>query len=590
MNEQLAGMDRLGVKKRIVVRKPPDTPCDFPPDLHPVMRRILAARNIRSPKDLDHSLKALPQPQLLQGMDIMVPQLIEAIEHRSRLLVVADFDADGATSCAVAKRGLEMLGATNVRYLVPDRFRFGYGLTPEIVEVASRQLPDLILTVDNGISSLEGVKAARERGIKVLITDHHLPGRLLPEADAIVNPNLPGDLFPGKSLAGVGVMFYVLSALRKAMRESGWFRRHSIAEPNLAVLLDLVALGTVADVVELDQINRILVYQGLQRIRRGFAQPGVNALLQVAGRALETLNAADLGFAVGPRLNAAGRLDNMALGIECLLSDDFDAALGMAEELDTLNRNRREIESRMKEQALTQLDVGEFQQQADLPAGICLYDDSWHQGVVGIIASRIKDRVQRPVIAFAPVGDGAIKGSARSVDGIHIRDVLSEIAARHPRLLNKFGGHAMAAGLSIQLSDFAEFSSVFAEALKCHGGDFEVEPTIYTDGILTWTDLNLEFAELLQRIAPWGKGFPEPLFQGDFDVVESRVLKEKHVKFALCLGRREPILDGIAFFAEQPESWLAVDKIRLTYRLAVNEFRNLRKLQLIIEYMEPLDC
>ena len=581
-------MDRISLKKRIVVREPLISLCEFPAEIHPVIRRILATRKLSSPKDLDHSLNRLPRPQMFLGMDNMVAKLIEAIEQHLRILIVADFDADGATSCAVAKRGLEMLGAAEVQYLVPDRFRFGYGLTPEIVEVASQQQPDFILTVDNGISSLDGVKAARACGIQVLVTDHHLPGKQLPEADAIVNPNLPGDSFPSKALAGVGVMFYVLSALRKALRESGWFQRHSIAEPNLAALLDLVALGTVADVVELDQTNRILVQQGLQRIRRGFAHPGIKALLQVAGRKLETLSAADLGFAIGPRLNAAGRLDNMALGIECLLSDDYEVALGMAEQLDCLNQNRREIESRMKEQALSQLSAEAFQEQGELAAGICLYDETWHQGVVGIIASRIKDRVHRPVIAFAPVGDGTIKGSARSVDGIHIRDVLSEIATLNPHLLNKFGGHAMAAGLSIQWSDFAEFSSAFDCAIKRHNPDFGAEPVIYTDGELSGADLTLEFAETLQEIAPWGKGFPEPQFQGDFEVLDCRVLKDQHVKFGLRLSGQSLVLDGIAFFADQPQEWLCVERIRLVYRLAVNEFRNLRKVQLMIEYMEAL--
>ncbi|MGH8551160.1 MAG: single-stranded-DNA-specific exonuclease RecJ [Methylococcales bacterium] len=562
---------------------------DFSDDCHPVIRRICATRNIRSEKDLDHSLKHLPDPGLFTGMETMVAHLMEAIDRRSRVLIVADFDADGATSCALAKRGLEMLGAAEVLYTVPDRFRFGYGLTPEIVDVASLERPDILLTVDNGISSLEGVEAARDRGIKVLITDHHLPGIELPDADAIVNPNLPGDPFPSKSLAGVGVMFYVLSALRKALRESGRFHRLLIPEPNLACLLDFVALGTVADVVELDHINRILVHQGLQRIRKGLAHPGIQAILQVAGRSIETLTASDLGFSVGPRLNAAGRLENMALGIECLLAEHPDEALRMAEKLDSLNQDRREIESRMQDQALDLLDSRNFQAQADLPDGICLHDERWHQGVVGIIASRIKDRVNRPVIAFASAGDGLIKGSARSIPGIHIRDVLSEIAALYPHLLSKFGGHAMAAGLSLQLSDFPEFSSVFAEVVKNRGLGFDAEPVIYTDGSLSSAELTLEFAKLLQRIAPWGHGFPEPLFRGDFEVLESRVLKEKHVKFDLCIPEQDQIFDGIAFFAEQPEEWLEVGKIRLVYRLAINEFRNSRKVQLMIEYMEALE-
>jgi single-stranded-DNA-specific exonuclease len=581
--------NRPQAKKRVVERTPIDSGLEFLDDCHPVIRRIWSTRNIGSEEELDHSLSGLPDPGLLTGMGNIVAHLIQAIECRSRVLIVADFDADGATSCAVAKLGLEMLGAVEVLYTVPDRFRFGYGLTPEIVEVASRERPDILLTVDNGISSIEGVKAARDRGIKVLITDHHLPGTELPDADAIVNPNLPGDTFPSKALAGVGVIFYVLSALRKSLRECGRFQGLSVREPNLACLLDFVALGTVADVACLDHINRILVHQGLQRIRRGLAHPGILALLQVAGRSVETMTASDLGFSVGPRLNAAGRLENMALGIECLLANDFDEALRMADELNVLNQNRREIECRMQDQALSLLDARYFQSDADIPAGICLHDDSWHPGVVGIIASRIKDWTHRPVIAFAPDGNGTIKGSARSVAGIHIRDVLSEIAAVHPHLLRKFGGHAMAAGLSLRLADFAEFSTVFAEVVKSHGHDLDSGPVIYTDGVLADAELTVEFAELLRNLAPWGHGFPEPMFQGDFEVLESRVLKEKHVKFSLGLAGRDQIIDGIAFFAERPDQWVGIENIRLVYRLAINEFRSCRKIQLMIEHMEALE-
>lgn len=575
------------MKKRIVERKV-GSDSNFTDDIHPVIQRIFENRNIQSKYDLDHSLKALPNPGLLTGMDSMVAHLMHAIEQQCRLLIVADFDADGATSCAVAKRGLELLGAADVRYTVPDRFKFGYGLTPEIVKVASRENPDFILTVDNGISSIDGVREAQARGIKVLITDHHLPGKELPGADAIVNPNMPEDSFPSKSLAGVGVIFYVLTALRKSMRESGWFQHKGVAEPNLACLLDLVALGTVADVVELDYTNRILVHQGLQRIRKGLGHPGINALLQVAGRSIHRLTSSDLGFAVAPRLNAAGRLDNMSSGIECLLSDEDYRAVQIAEKLDSLNRDRREIESRMKDQALDILNTKTFNNRSEIPAGICLYEESWHQGVVGIVASRIKDRVNRPVIAFASTEEGVIKGSARSITGVHIRDVLSEIAALYPNLLSKFGGHAMAAGLSLKLEDFSEFSAVFDDVIKGHSQDLDPEPTIYTDGPLEEAELTLEFAEMLQNIAPWGHGFPEPLFVGDFEVVESRVLKSQHVKFSLCFPGQNQVFDGIAFFAEQPEGWLEVDTIRLVYHLSVNEFRRIRKVQLMIDYMEIL--
>ncbi len=554
--------------------------------VHPVLRRIYLARNVRSEDELDYSLARLPSPWLLSGMEVMVRRLMEAIRSNRRIMIIADYDADGATSCAVAKLGLQMFGAEHVSYVVPDRFRYGYGLTPEIVALASERNPDMIITVDNGISSIEGVTAAHERGLQVLITDHHLPGERLPDADAIVNPNVPGDRFPGKALAGVGVMFYVLMALRARLREAGWFGHRGIKEPNLGQLLDLVALGTVADVVPLDRINRILVHQGLLRIRSGQLHVGLAAILEVANRAHDSIVASDLGFAVGPRLNAAGRLDDMSLGIECLLSEEIERARTLVAELDAMNRERRQIEEQMKAEALALLNELESPGKEHAMSGVCLFDDSWHQGVIGIVASRIKDRLQRPVIAFAPAGDGEIKGSARSIPEVHIRDVLSEVAAAHPELLNKFGGHAMAAGMSLRLADYPVFALAFDAAVKARLEGVDVDRAIYTDGRLDERVLGLDFAEQLGRAGPWGQGFPEPVFEGKFDVVHARVVGEKHVKFVLGLPGISGVIDAIAFFVERPESWVGSRRINVAYRLAVNEFRNVRVAQLVIEAMD----
>jgi single-stranded-DNA-specific exonuclease len=572
------------VKKKIVRR--PAAPNPLPSLLHlpPLLRRIYASRHLTLAEELDRSLGKLPSPWLLSGMEAMVEQLEEALRNRRSILVVADYDADGATACAVAVLGLRLLGAERVSYLVPNRFEYGYGLTPEIVAFAAARRPDILLTVDNGISSLEGAAAARARGLRVLITDHHLPGAELPGADAIVNPNLRGDAFPSKSLAGVGVMFYVLSALRSRLRQAGWFAGGGREEPNLGQLLDFVALGTVADVVALDHVNRILVHQGQQRIRSGQAHPGVLALLEVAGRNPRLVDAADLGFAVAPRLNAAGRLEDMTVGIECLLAGEADRARSLAVELDRLNRERRGIEEQMKLDALRHLD----QLNASLAdqAGICLFDASWHQGVIGILASRIKDRRHRPVIAFAPGADGELKGSARSIPGVHIRDVLSDIATRHPHLLRKFGGHAMAAGLSLNRDDLAEFAQIFDREVAEHLAALDLEHAVHTDGRLEAPEIALEMAELLRQGGPWGQGFPEPLFDGEFDVAYSRVVGERHLKLVLKLPGTERVVDGIAFFVDDPPAWLSCTRLRAAYRLDVNEFRDSRNVQLRMEYME----
>jgi single-stranded-DNA-specific exonuclease len=575
-----------GVKKIITSR--PVVQKHLPMDgLHPILERIFLARGIASPDDLDRSLAKLPPPWLLSGIEKLVAHLITALEQDQKIVIVADFDADGATSCAVAIKGLQLFGAQRVSFVVPNRFEYGYGLTPEIVELVIWERPDLIITVDNGIASLDGVLAAKQAGIKVLVTDHHLPGHELPAADAIVNPNLPGDKFPSRALAGVGVMFYCLLALRSRLRESGWFQARGLPDPNLGQLLDYVALGTVADVVELDRVNRILVHQGLLRIRMGKAHPGIQALVEVSGRKAAALQAADLGFALGPRLNAAGRLDDMSLGIHCLLSDDPGEARRMALELDDLNNGRKEIEGQMKHEALLLLKEMRALDESHLPAGVCLFDPNWHQGVIGILASRIKDRLHRPVIAFAPAGKDQIKGSARSIPGVHIRDVLSDIAAAHPKLLSKFGGHAMAAGMSIAMHDYPPFALAFDEMVRKRLDEVDLEQKVLSDGELGELEMTVEFAELLQNAATWGQGFPEPVFQGDFEVVQASIVGQKHLKMVLR-SAGGLLIDAIAFFIDYPERWLGLRACRAAYKLDINEFRGNRSVQLIVQYLEKV--
>lgn len=557
--------------------------------LHPVLARIYAGRNIPTIEQTDYPLASLVPPDKLKGIDRAVDLLVQALEQQQRILVIGDFDVDGATSTTVAVEVLKALGARHVDYLVPDRFRFGYGLTPEIVEVALKFKPDLIITVDNGIASLQGVEAAHRNDIKVLITDHHLPGNQLPEADAIVNPNQPDDTFPSKSLSGVGVIFYVMMALRKRLRETGWFENNDLDEPNLANWLDLVALGTVADMVGLDYNNRILVANGLARIRNNTCHPGMQAILQLTNRNPALLSATDLGFVLAPRLNAAGRLDDMSVGIECLLSENVSRAMEYAVQLESLNAERREIQADMEQQAelaLEQVDtVGN-----DLPSGVCLYDERWHQGIVGLIASRIKDKTNRPVIAFARGDDGNLKGSARSVSGINIRDVLDSVATHNPGLLIKFGGHAMAAGLSIAEDRLEDFKRAFAREIDQLGHDADEPETIYTDGELLADELTIEFADLLKSAGPWGQGFPEPLFAGSFEVMESRVLKQKHLKLLLRVDENRT-LDAIAFNSINPQQAPGNDepeyeRVEVVYRLDVNEFRGDRKAQLIIDHIQ----
>jgi len=554
---------------------------------HALLNHIYTARGITNISELEYSLSQLLPYDRLMGIEHAVSMLVDALKGQQRILIIADFDADGATSCAMMMRALTMMGAQNVDYLVPNRFSYGYGLTPEIVALALERSPDLIVTVDNGISSVEGVAAAKQAGVKVIVTDHHLPGKILPDADAIVNPNQNGDDFPAKSTAGVGVAFYVMLALRAALRQQQWFEQHSIAEPNLGNLLDIVALGTVADVVPLEHNNRIFVAQGLARVRKGQCCKGIEALLRVAGRNQAECVAADFGFTVGPRLNAAGRLEDMSVGIECLLTDDPLRAQALAQQLDSLNKQRREIETDMRQQAFAALDKLELGN--DQPVGVCLYDASWHQGVIGILASRVKEQLHRPVIAFAPgEEEGSIKGSARSIPGLHIRDVLDAVAATHPELISKFGGHSMAAGLSLPVENLSTFSQVFDEQVRSLLSDEDLHGVIASDGELASQELNLEFAEKLRQAGPWGQGFPEPVFDGEFEIVSKKVLGEKHLKLMLRLPGSVGCIDAIAFNVTDEDWAVGTNQVRLAYRLDVNEFNGRKSAQLMVEQIEPL--
>ncbi|NRH28842.1 single-stranded-DNA-specific exonuclease RecJ [Pseudomonas sp. MS19] len=551
--------------------------------LPPLLTRLYAARGVQSVEELDKGLARLIPYQQLKGMDAAVELLVTALQQSERILIVGDFDADGATASTVGVLGLRLLGAAHVEYLVPNRFEFGYGLTPEIVAVALNSQPQLLMTVDNGISSVEGVAAAKAAGLKVLVTDHHLPGPELPAADAIVNPNQPDCSFPSKALAGVGVMFYVLLALRARLREIGWFAQHGLAEPNLAELLDLVALGSVADVVPLDANNRILVHQGLARIRAGRARPGLRAILEVAGRHHGRITSTDLGFILGPRLNAAGRLDDMSLGIECLLCDDEALARDMAVELDQLNQNRKAIEQGMQREALAQLKDLPV---ADMPFGLCLFEADWHQGVIGILASRLKERYHRPTIAFADAGDGVLKGSARSVPGFHIRDALDAVAAKHPGLISKFGGHAMAAGLSLPSINFPAFAEAFDQEVRRQLVEDDLTGRLLSDGTLSIEEYNLELARALRNAGPWGQHFPEPLFHGIFQVVQQRLVGERHLKMVLKTECGGQTLDAIAFNIDR-EQWPnpTVRWVELAYKLDVNEYKGNETVQLMVAHL-----
>lgn len=557
---------------------------EIPPDLHPVLAQILLSRGVSDLTDYSLPLSDLYKPELLLNIDVAVGLMLEALKLQSKILIVGDFDADGATSTVLLKLCLQKFGYKYVDYLVPNRFEFGYGLTPEIVEVAKQKQPALIITVDNGIASIDGVNKAKELGIKVLVTDHHLPAASLPAADCILNPNQNNCAFPSKALAGVGVVFYLLLALRSALREQDWFTDNEIAEPNMMQFMDVVALGTVADVVPLDNNNRCLVKHGVNLIRAGRCRAGISALLDIAGKNRQNLTASDLGFVLGPRLNAAGRLDDMSIGIECLLTENSHTAYLLAQQLNDLNKDRRNIEQTMQVEAL-QLLADINIQDSELK-GLCLFNSDWHQGVVGILASRLKDKFHLPAIVFAPSteNEAEIKGSARSIPGLHIRDLLDLIATNNPGLLNKFGGHAMAAGLSLQSKDFSAFQKAFAQELETLVNEDLLEQVVYTDGGLDDEDLNLGFAELLENAGPWGQHFPEPIFSGAFEVEESRNLGGKHLKLLLKGSASEQLVDAIAFNVEAELIENKLDKIEVLYRLQVNEFRGQRSAQLLIEH------
>lgn len=554
-------------------------------DLPPLLTRLYAARGVQSAEELDKGLARLIPYQQLKGVDAAVELLVDALEKGQRILYVGDFDADGATASSVGVLALRMLGAAWVDYLVPNRFEYGYGLTPEIVAVALEKRPELLVTVDNGISSIDGVAAAKAAGLRVLVTDHHLPGPELPAADAIVNPNQPGCDFPSKAMAGVGVIFYVMLAVRARLRERGWFAARGIAEPNLAELLDLVSLGSIADVVPLDANNRILVHQGLARIRAGRARPGLRALLEVAGRDCRRITSTDLGFILGPRLNAAGRLDDMSLGIELLLCEDEGVARDMAVQLDQLNQDRKAIEQGMQREALAQLKELPVE---EMPFGLCLFDPEWHQGVIGILASRLKERYHRPTIAFADAGDGTLKGSARSVPGFHIRDALDAVAARHPGLISKFGGHAMAAGLSLPQENFGAFAAAFDAEVRRQLDEEDLTGRLLSDGQLGAEEFHLELARALRQAGPWGQHFPEPLFHGIFQIVQQRVVGERHLKLVLKTECGSLQLDAIAFNIDR-EIWPnpTVRWAEVAYKLDVNEFRGNETVQLMVAHIAP---
>lgn len=553
----------------------------------PLLCRLYAARGISSPEQLDRGARGLLNYRQLNGIEQGVALLKEALHQNLHIVIVGDFDADGATSTALSVRALRLMGFRRIDFLVPNRFEDGYGLSPQVVEEARKKGAELIMTVDNGISSHDGVYAAHAAGIRVIVTDHHLPGETLPPAEAIINPNLDDCEFPSKSLAGVGVAFYLMSALRASLRTDNWFAEQGIAEPNLAELLDLVALGTVADVVVLDQNNRILVHQGLNRIRAGRCCAGITALLEIAKRNAPALVASDLGFALGPRLNAAGRLDDMSVGVALLLTDDMAQARMVAHELDALNQTRREIEQGMQQEAVVLFDKIE-RSTTEMPSGIALYHPEWHQGVVGILASRIKERYHRPVIAFAPCGDGLLKGSGRSVQGLHLRDALERLDTLNPGMILAFGGHAMAAGLSLPENCFPDFQEKFAALVSEMVDPAQLQGVIWSDGALDIQEMTLETAGLLREGGPWGQGFPEPLFDGHFRLLQQRIVGEKHLKVMVEPEGGGPLLDGIAFNVDVnywPDN--SVQRVRLAYKLDVNEFRGQRSAQLLIEHIWP---
>ncbi len=576
----------------IEIQRRPEPDLSLLPDSIPaILKRIYINRGITDVAQLETSARGLHSYQQLGGIDKAVELLFQAIDEKKRIIVVGDFDADGATSSALSVLALRMLGSNNVDYLVPNRFEDGYGLSPEVVDQALELGAEMIMTVDNGVSSIEGVRYAKENGITVLVTDHHLPGQVLPDVDAMVNPNLDGCAFPSKALAGVGVAFYLMMALCVHMRKQNWFAQQGMQEPKLMELIDLVALGTVADVVPLDENNRILVHQGLQRIRAGKARPGIQALIEVAKRDARRLVASDFGFALGPRINAAGRLDDMSFGVELLMCNNIHAARRMASELDGLNQTRKEIEEGMKQEAMAFCERLQFGENSELPYGLALFQRDWHQGVIGILASRIKEKFHRPVIAFADGGEGTIKGSCRSIPGLHMRDALDFIDTQNPGLIIKFGGHAMAAGLTIKEQDFERFSRLFDDVVKKELDEAALKGVIMSDGELKPEEFSMHVAEQLRSGGPFGQAFPEPIFDGEFKVLHQKLVGEKHLKLMLePLYKGHPtnvMIDGIAFNVDL-RRWpdASVKTVRLAYKLDVNEFRGNQSLQLMIDHIE----
>jgi single-stranded-DNA-specific exonuclease len=554
-------------------------------DLHPVIDRIYRGRNIANLDDLENGLKGLTHFNVLKGMPQAAQILANAVVQNKRIIIVGDFDADGATSTSVCILALRAMGYHNVDFLVPNRFDFGYGLSLPIVDEAAKQGAEVIVTVDNGISCIDGVTHAKSLGMQVVVTDHHLPGDVLPPADAIVNPNQPGCEFPSKNLAGVGVAFYIMLALKAELQQQGHFEKAGVAPPNLASLLDIVAVGTVADVVVLDKNNRILVHQGLQRIRAGKCRPGIKALVEVANRDCAHLTSTDLGFVVGPRLNAAGRLDDMSQGIACLLEDETIQARMIAAELDALNKERREIETGMKAQAETVLEQMALDE-GDMPSALVVYREDFHQGVIGIVAGRLKEKYLKPVIAFAHQDDEIIKGSARSIPGVHIRDVLDEVNTRYPGVIEKFGGHAMAAGLSLPVAKLQDFERAFVDIARAHMAKLDGNHALLSDGDLSSKELCLPFAHLLRQAGPFGQGFESPLFDGEFALLDQRLVGQKHLKMVLKSDGANEV-DAIAFNVDL-KSWpnATVKRVHIAYRLDINVFRGQETVQLIVEQIE----
>ena len=572
---------RLNIRRRLSPAH------NLPSDLPAIIQRLYASRGVVSPEQLNLSAGALLKPGF-KGMAEAVQILVQGLNEQRSIVIVGDFDCDGATSSALMVHGLRAMGAQKVQYLVPNRFDYGYGLSPLVVEEVASMGGELLVTVDNGISSIAGVAAANARGMQVIVTDHHLPGNEVPDAAAIVNPNQHGCDFPSKNLAGVGVAFYLLLALRAALTEAGWFARLGITAPNMGEYLDLVALGTVADVVAFDANNRVLVHQGLQRMRAGRVRPGIQALIDISQRNQSRLVASDLGFALGPRLNAVGRLDDMAMGVACLLSENLDEARKLAAMMDDLNRERKAIEASMQDEALaslTKINISE----GELPSGLVLHQDDWHQGVVGLVASRIKERYHRPVIAFAEAGDDELKGSGRSIPGVHLRDLLEEVDRQHPGVIDKFGGHAMAAGLSLRKSALAPFKAAFEAIVADWVSPELLAGEIVTDGELASIELTLPLAEQLRGAGPWGQSFPEPLFDGEFRIIKQRLVGEKHLKLVLSLDEGRTLIDAIAFNVDL-KVWPngGINQVQLVYKLDINEWQGKQSLQLMVEKIAPL--